>query len=510
MGFIQLLLLALLIKRDASSRPLRSSLVLGWGFGLGAFVFGVSWLYISLHDYGDLPAILAMVSVVFFSAYLGLFAGFSSWAYAYVLAHLQKKQFGFGLDAGVRALTWAALWSFFEWVRGTLFTGFAWLSLGDALVDSPFSGLLPWLGSYGALFVVLFSCAWSLAWVLRGWRVRTWACGFAACVGVGLPWGGVLAFQLLEGSTQARGTVEVVALQTNVDQSIKFDPTRVVSNMNAIFEMAELAQERMSTADGVLIFPETVSPLIWNEMPKEWLSRFQGFVAQGTRSVLLGAALEEQGQFYNSILQLDGTVQNQTLGTPLLRHDKRHLVPFGEFVPWGFHWFVRLLNMPMGEFGRGTGALRPFAVGQGQFFAGTVCYEDTFSGEFARLIRDATQEPTVLLNLSNLAWFGQSWALDQHAQMGRVRSAEHRKPGVRVTNTGASGVIDERGQWIQKIEPGQRVVWQAQVSGRKGLTFFATHGAWVWYLMWIAALAAVFVRIVAPGAYNSVSRNPGN
>lgn len=506
---VLLLPLALLLLPKSSGANSSDSgwplFLCGFGFGLSSFCIGIHWLYISLHTYGGLNSVFAVLSVFLFSAYLALFSGFACWVHSRTMTSADKQAFSV-----TQPLVWAGAWTFFEWLRGTLFTGFAWLSLGDALVDSPFEFLLPWLGSYGSLFALVFtgSCLIQILWMIFSSRrgqhtlsISVHGLGLIACLG-----GGML-LRNLEPSIQVTPAWKIVGIQTNVDQSIKFDPDMIVSNMEKVFGLG-LAGLGKLPEEGTLIFPETVTPLLWTDQPKKWTEAFRDFGANRSGDVVMGAALQDGQDYYNSIIHLTGDEQGKALEVPQNRHAKRHLVPFGEFIPTGFHWFVRMLNMPMGEFTRGQGDITPFLT-QSNAVVSTVCYEDTFSGEFAQLLKESTQEASILLNLSNLAWFGQSWALEQHAQMGRTRSSEHRKPSIRVTNTGLSGVIDERGQWIQKIPPGTEQSWPAQIQGRIGLTPFAKIGENLWFGLWMVALVAFVFRFRAMKAYNSgLSGNP--
>lgn len=484
---IQLVLLAVLVDRQADSK---SAFLTGWAFGFAANLIGVGWLYISLHRYGGLPGWMAGLSVALFSLYLGLFAGLSAWGFRY--ARLQTRLLR---GAGLCVLLGASVWTFFEWLRGYLFTGFAWLTLGDAWVDSPFAGLLPWLGNHGATFLFLLSAGsfWVAVQAVR----QNQKVGGLLCLGPAIL---VLVLANTEPDTRPAAAFNMVGVQPNVDQSIKFDVDMLVSNMEGLFAKGDEGMALLPP-QGDLIFPETVNPLVWVDTPLSWLERFRDYAADRPGGVITGATLKVGQHYFNSIVLLDGNETGDALIVPEKRHEKRHLVPFGEMIPWGFGWFVRMLNMPMGEFTPGSGPLRPLMT-QDNAVAATVCYEDTFAGEFADLIRNATTEPTLFLSLSNLAWFGQSWALDQHAQMGRTRSAEHRKPTLRVTNTGVSGLVDIHGRWVKRVDPWQGRVWNASFEGRKGLTFFAKYGQYVWFLMWSPLLVLLVVRSLGGKAYN--------
>lgn len=482
LGLILLTVLPFLATR--MQRPWLTGLAFGWS----AYAVGVSWLHTSLYTHGGLPSGLAWLAIAVFTLYLSLFPALALWFYGRFFA--KNNSHGSAL---FNALLWAGLWTFFEWARGTFLTGFAWLGLGDAFVDSPFADLLPWLGSHGTLFVLM---VWThlLVSIALARQVQT----ALAFLGVAVV---LLVLLQLPIKTQSAGFLPVVGVQTNVDQSIKFDPALIVSNMQKTFVLGDVATQKLPEHGGLLVFPETVNPLVWTDTPVEWRSRFRDFAQPGHTKAILGSAIQEGSHYYNSIVMFDGTENVEDLDLPKKRHDKRHLVPFGEFIPLGFKWFVAMLNMPMGEFTSGSGPLQPFLI-QGNALASTVCYEDIFSGEFAGLVANSIQEPTVFLNLSNLAWFGKSWALDQHAQMGRTRSAEHRKPGLRVTNTGLSGVVDAYGQWGERVPPGISNVWFAQIEGRLGQTFFAKWRDRIWFFIWGAVLLLLCVREWRLKAYN--------
>jgi apolipoprotein N-acyltransferase len=470
------------------ARRLHRPWVAGLGFGWAAYAVGVSWLHISLHDYGGLPSLMAWAAVLGFTFYLALFPALAVWVYSRFSSGGESPAL-----AAFNALLWAAAWTFFEWARGTFMTGFAWLGLGDALVDSPLAGLLPWLGSHGSLFI-LMCIAYLLMSAAVSRKITIATCAL-------LPVSVVVVLLKIPVVTQASDVLKVVGVQTNVDQSIKFDPDLIVSNMQKTFALGDEASTRFAEEQGLLVFPETVNPLVWTDTPAEWQTRFRDFAVPGKVQVIMGSAIQEGDRYFNSIVLFNGTESLAELEVPAVRHDKRHLVPFGEFIPPGFKWFVAMLNMPMGEFTSGSGPLKPFKVGSNAL-ASTVCYEDIFSGEFAQLVARSDRQPTMFVNLSNLAWFGQSWALDQHAQMGRTRSAEHRKPGLRVTNTGLSGIVDEYGQWAHRAPAGQALVWTGEIQGRSGLTPFAKLGQSLWFSIWGVVLLLLCVREWRLKAYN--------
>jgi apolipoprotein N-acyltransferase len=177
------------------------------------------------------------------------------------------------------------------------------------------------------------------------------------------------------------------------------------------------------------------------------------------------------------------------------QYDKHHLVPFGEFIPPLFKWFTQMMNIPLGDFNRG-------AVGQasfdwaGQRWAPNICYEDLFGDELARRFVDETHAPTVMVNVSNIGWFGNTVAIDQHLQISRMRALELGRPMVRATNTGATVIINHRGEVTHSLPRHTRGVLSGAVEGRTGITPFAWWagrlGLWPLWLLGIALISIAF------------------
>jgi apolipoprotein N-acyltransferase len=175
------------------------------------------------------------------------------------------------------------------------------------------------------------------------------------------------------------------------------------------------------------------------------------------------------------------------------RYDKHHLVPFGEFIPPLFRWFTQLMNIPLGDFSRGALPQAAWSVA-GQRVAPNICYEDLFGEELAAHFRAPDVAPTVLINLSNIAWFGDTVAIDQHLQISRLRSLELGRPMLRATNTGATAVIDHRGVVTHALPRLTRDRLAASVEGRSGTTPFARWaGRWGLTPVWVACITLVLL-----------------
>jgi apolipoprotein N-acyltransferase len=260
-------------------------------------------------------------------------------------------------------------------------------------------------------------------------------------------------------------SLALTLLQGNIPQDETFEPGSGVP-----LALRWYREQLLAVQQGLALAPETAIPLLPAQLPPGYLEPLQQHYAHAGRAALLGVPLGDSRSGYtNSAMALQD-------GAAPWRYDKRHLLPFGEFIPTGFHWFTRALNIPLGDFRRGA-VQQPALVWQGQRLAINICYEDVFGEELAADFADPAQSPHVLVNLSNLGWFGDGVALDQHLHIARLRALEFERPLVLVTNTGISAVVDATGRVTHALPRGQRAVLPASVQGREGRTPYATWSA---------------------------------
>jgi apolipoprotein N-acyltransferase len=275
--------------------------------------------------------------------------------------------------------------------------------------------------------------------------------------------------------TESAGHVPVSLVQTAVSQDEKFSAQAMPQALQW------LAQALAQSRGQLVVAPETAVPLLPADLPPEvWADLRAPFEGTG-RAALLGLPLGSfEAGYTNSVVGLGSRVGARS-GTADYRYDKHHLVPFGEFIPRGFRWFVDMMNIPLGDFNRGALGAPSFEA-LGQRWAPNICYEDLFGEELARRFEDPAHAPTVMVNVSNIAWFGNTIAIDQHLHISRMRSLELQRPMIRATNTGPTVVIDHLGQVRQGMKPHQQGVLEGVVEGRTGLTPFArwssAWGAW--------------------------------
>ncbi|MEK8032035.1 apolipoprotein N-acyltransferase [Ideonella sp. DXS29W] len=454
--WVALALLAAAV-RDASPRQAASR---GFCFGVAWLSTGLWWLYISMHDYGGMPALMAGLAVVLLSAGL---SGYLALTMA-LFARWRTGRAAFDVPG------FAACWLLAELARGQFFTGFPWIASGYAHSDGPLAALAPWVGVYG-LGAVAALVAMALAQTRRA--RPTWLAPASLAVLL------AAAQWLPNDFTEAAGKLRVSLLQPNIAQDLKFDPDRIVGQMAAL-------QAQLHAAQGDLVVtPESVLPIPKDQLDPDYWRQLTEPFRTGPRAALIGTFLgNEQEGYVNSMVGASSAGEGYSYG-------KRHLLPFGEFIPPGFHWFVELMQIPLGDQASGR-SQAPFLVA-GQRLRPLICYEDLFGEHMVDSAVAGPDEATVLVNASNLAWFGRHMVQEQDLQFSRLRTLEFQRPMVRATNTGATAVIDHLGRVTAQLPPLVAGTLDAEVEGRRGATpyarWLAAFGLWPLWLLGLAGVA---------------------
>jgi apolipoprotein N-acyltransferase len=471
---LPLLALALLFTLWQRAVSPRAAAALGFAFGIGLFGAGVSWIYIALNTFGGMPPPLAALATAGLCAYLALFPAAAGWLATRVTAP----------GSWLRAAAAAGAWTLAEWARSVVFTGFPWLSLGYAQLPAggttPLAGFAP----VGGVFLVtlasaLVSAALSMAIAsfARGATRRgiAWLLALAAVGGAGaavdrLVW------------TQPTTSVSVSLLQGNVTQDRKFAPEFRTRTFDLYGELVTQSRGRL------IVLPESAFPVFSDEVPDAVLLHIQRAAAVRDGDALVGMFTADpplpgsgEMRYYNSVLALGAG--------ELQLYRKRHLVPFGETIPADavVGWVIRnLLSIPLASQTSGAPDQPPLQVA-GQRVAVNICYEDAFGADIRTQARDAT----LLVNVTNDAWYGRSLAAEQHNQIAAMRARETGRPLLRATNTGITSAIGHDGREISRLpwfEPG---ILEVTIDGRTGSTPYVRYGDTP------AALAALALLIAA-------------
>ncbi|KQT09278.1 apolipoprotein N-acyltransferase [Ramlibacter sp. Leaf400] len=463
--WLQVASLAVLAGCIARPASLRSVFLQAWLFATAWLTGTFWWLFISMHTYGGLPAPLAAFAVLALAAFLGSYyaAAAAFWRWLAPRGPL------------IATVSFAALWLLAELLRGRWFTGFPWGAGGYAHVDGPLAFLAPWIGVYG-IGALAAAIAVALSWLPQAWRSRRyWAAAGASVLLL------AACTQVAPSHDQAAGApLSVTLLQGNIPQDEKFEGRTGVP-----VALAWYAEQLQASRSSLVVAPETALPLLPQQLPEGYLQGLAEHFSRGDRAALIGMPLGSLEQGYtNSVVGLKP-------GADAYRFDKHHLVPFGEFIPPLFRWFTDLMNIPLGDFNRGSVG-QPSFEWQGQRLAPNVCYEDLFGEELAARFADPVRAPTVFVNVSNIGWFGDTVAIDQHLHISRMRALEFARPVIRATNTGATAIIDHRARVTHSLPPHTRGALTGEVAGRSGTTPFAWWASRLGLLpLWLLGLAPV-------------------
>ncbi len=420
--------------------------LLGFCFGIGLFGVGVSWVYISLHSFGGMPPQLAAFLVVGFILIMSVYP-----AAAGVIQAAGRRR-----SPALRMLVlMPACWVLCEWLRGVIFTGFPWLYLGYGMIDTPLAALAP----FGGVLAVSWAAAiggTALVMLVTGPRHDRLAGLAAILAGLLL----VLAFGRTAWVTSAGQLTRVTVIQNNVPLNEKWSPNAVESIVEGY-----LIASRDSPASDLLIWPEAALPLYLDEIRDDDLMQLRPLPGDVLLGVLERQLIKDKVVLYNSAL---GLGERDTL------YRKQQLVPFGEYLPlrWLFGWVLNYLQIPMSDFTAWPDKQQPMVLA-GQKVAVSICYEDAFPA----VIRRSLPAATVLVNLSEDAWFGNSLAPHQRLQMARMRALESARPLIRASNNGLSALISADGRVLKSAPQFQQHVLHGLVDPMTGETPFVRFGS---------------------------------
>lgn len=416
----------------------------GYTYGLGLFGSGVSWIYTSLHVYGGMSGMLAVLATSLFCAAMALFP----WMGTTIALRLAPER-------PIRLLlAWPVAWVFSEWIRSWLFTGFPWLTLGYSQIPgSPLAGIAPVAGIHGVtLLLVLCSGLLVLAWLDH--RRAFMLAGATLVLAVGA------ALSLIPWTHPLGEPLRVSLIQGNVAQDTKWLPEQVDSTLN---EYARLIRQ---SSGSLVILPETALPMFLHQIPEDYLESLVSLGRTRGADILVGVPEQQlDGSYFNSVVSLGASVPGI--------YRKEHLVPFGEYIPLKpvFGRIVEILHIPLTDFMRGPPERTPLQVA-GQRVGVNICYEDVFGNEIIRQLPAAT----LLVNVSNDAWFGDSIAPWQHMQMSQARALETGRTVLRATNTGLTAIIDARGQVLDHLPTFSTGTLEGTAQGRGGTTPYVRWG----------------------------------
>lgn len=429
--------------------PPRASAKLSFWYGAGLFLSGTYWLYISIHVFGQAPLWVAMLIMVGLVLIMSAYCAAAGW----IISRLA--------EGSARRLLFVgpAAWVTIEWLRGWLMSGFPWLAAGYSQIDSTLAGWVPLAGVYGASVVTVLSSAALLGAVIEKGRARWLYAGTVI-----LPWLVGAALQPIQWTEATDGSLRTTIVQGGVSQDRKwaadeFKPTLELYR-NALLEYHD---------SDLVIWPEVAIPSTIDQVER-YIGEWQSDIQSQPRTLLFGILERdlEARKVFNSVVMLNG-------------HDrqiyrKRHLVPFGEYfpVPDFIRKWMRLMSLPTSDMSAGDED-QPLLEGlSGDKMAVAICYEDAYGAEQLY----ALPEASVLINVSNDAWFGDSIAPHQHLEIARMRALEAGRYVVRATNNGVSAFIGPKGELLDTAPQFEYAVMTMDIIPHTGATPFVRGGNW--------------------------------
>jgi apolipoprotein N-acyltransferase len=453
---VSLLALAGLFALWQRAATPRAAAWLGYAYGIGLFGAGTSWTYVALSTFGGMIPILAAIGTASFCIYLALFPALAGWIAVRVAP----------AGSPARLAIAAGAWTVAEWLHSTGYPGFPWLATGYAQVGGPLAGFAP-IGGAFLVGLAVAAAAALLVYATTSLERRRYVAAVIGAAAIAAIAVGGIALSAIEWTQASGEPIAVSLVQGNIDQDEKFDPAYREKSLAIYAELAERAKGRL------IVLPESALPMFADEVPDELIVRLRAAAVRNGGDLLTGLFFfepretkEDEDRYYNSVVSI-GTAPTQI-------YRKHHLVPFGESIPAKpvVGWLIRrVLAIPLADQTPGPAYPQPMEVA-GQRLAVNICYEDAFGGELIRQLPSAT----LLVNVTNDAWYGRSLAAEQHAQMSAMRAIEAARPMLRATNTGITSIIDHHGVERARLPWFTRGVLEGSIAGRTGATPYVRFG----------------------------------
>ncbi len=438
---------------------IRRAFLVGLLFGIGFFSVGVSWVFISIHVFGHTSIFLSLLITACFIFILALFIAFQ----APLLSLFPKN------DRIKRYLIFPSLWTLSEWLRSWIFTGFPWLLLSTSQVNSPLAGYAPLIGGLGLSFLLTVNSAALLDLLyplLHKWLALPMPFPkktgkhllFPLCLLLSL-WAAGYTLRYVHWTQATKKPIQVSLIQANISQKIKWEPDAIQASLDDYNQLTQLHWDSR-----LIIWPEAAIPMLQHDA-RPFLKALDKEARQHGTTLITGIPIQKGFQYYNGMI---------ALGIDHATYYKQQLVIFGEYLPEWISWargLLNLLDIPMSDFSRGPiqqPAFRVAGIDIGTF----ICYEISYPS----LIQQRLPAAQLLLTINDDAWFGHSFALAQHLQIGAFQALAAGRYLLFLSNTGISAIVNPQGKIQAQLPPFQTAVLTDSVYPFSGLTPWVRWG----------------------------------
>jgi apolipoprotein N-acyltransferase len=436
----------------------------GYLFGLGQFGLGVSWVYVSVHDYGGGGLLGSLFIASLFVAFWAIFPS----VVIYLAAKLSPTSSG-------RLILCPLLWILVEYLRGRIvLEGFPWLQLAYSQLDAPIAGYIPLFGSYGTGLLAAVSAA-LCAGILAKSKSSFYLLAYGVCVWIG---GGFL--KTVEWTHPIFAPIKVTLIQGNISQDKKWLPETRISTILQYIQMTEAHWD-----SNVVVWPESAVPAYLSDVYDSFLQPLsQSAKAHQTDLIISVPSYgNAEGEKYNSVI---------TLGKNEGIYRKSHLLPFGEYMPWQpiSGWILEHFNLRLSHFTPGRPD-QPLLRAGGYSFITSICYEDAFAENALQGLSGAAY----LVNVTNDAWFGDSIEPHQHLQIARMRALETGRYLLRSTNTGVTAIVSPVGRILSQAPLFTTTTLTGMIQPMTGMTPYAQIGDRPIMFFILALFVSVLIRV---------------
>jgi apolipoprotein N-acyltransferase len=410
------------------------------------FGVGVSWVYVAIHDFGQASVFVAGLLTTLFVSFLASYLAGLGWL-------LRRYAASTNPVLNVTVL-FPVAWLIFEWFKSWFLTGFPWLEVGVGQLNSPLSGFTPIIGTAGVSLLTAVSAGMLVACVMT-WR---WWWGIAFAV----VWLSGAQLKQVDWTSPSGAPIQVSIIQGNIPQAIKWDKDQLFKTL-ALYQ----ARTEENWQSDLIVWPENAVTVFHHQAKEFFLDPLAELARENETDILLGLPVldRETDQYYNSMMSLG---QNEQF------YFKKHLVPFGDYVPLSWlRGLIAFFDLPMSGFEPGPEKQALFEAAN-QKIGISICYEDVFSNE----VLPTASQSTLLVNATNNAWYGNSFAPHQHLQISQNRALEMGRPIIRATTNGISAFIEPNGLIHYQTNQFEEAVLTSQIQPRQGETPYVTWGRW--------------------------------